>query len=394
MTGVLNGIRVLDLGRYVAGPYCATLLGYLGANVIRVERPGGGEDRFIAPLGDDDAGSVMMQTGCNKRSLTLNLRNEQATTILQQLVGSCDVIVANLPPAFLQRIGLSYEQVKAINPRAILMTQSAFGSAGPWADRGGFDGIGQAMSGAMYMSGMPGQPAKAAAPYVDYSTAVLAAFGALAALMEREQSGQGQQVQGSLLGTALAAFNSHLIEQAGLDINRAPSGNRVQTSAPSDVFATRDGHVLTHVVGNGLFKRLANLIGADDWLEDPRLMSDQARGDLRDQLCERLTAWCQQRGTDEVVEAMAEAGVPAGPVLNLAEALAHPQVQASDVLRATSYPGRMKTAPVAGLPFTMMRGSVGIQDHPSTTGQHTDEVLAELGYDADTIKRFRKQGVV
>lgn len=394
MSGILDNIRVLDFGRYVAGPYCATLLGYLGAEVVRIERPGGGEDRFIAPLGEGDTGSVFMQTGCNKKSLSLNLRAEESREIIDRLLGSADVVVANLPPAALAKMGLDYERIAGINPRIVLTSLTAFGTNGPFANRGGFDGVGQAMSGAMYMTGTPGKPVKAAAPYVDYSTAVLAAFGTVAALYERERSGQGQEVQGSLLGTALAVFNSHLIEEGALGIGREPTGNRVQTSGPSDVFETADGHVLIHVVGNGLFRRIASVIGADDWLADATLQSDIDRGNARDRLCERVQAWCRDRNTNDVLELLAEASVPSGPVLDLAEAIRHPQVEALGAFASVSVPGESLDAPVADLPIRFSRSAAGIGAPPPRAGRDSEAVLAALGYDRAAIKDFADRGVI
>lgn len=393
MTAILDGIRVLDLGRYVAGPYCATLLGYLGADVIRVERPGGGEDRFIAPLGDDDGGSVFMQTGCNKRSLTLNLRHEDSRGILDRLIESSDVVVANLPPAALDKLGLSWERISRMNPRIVLTTQTAFGTEGPWANRGGFDGVGQAMSGAAFMTGQPGQPAKAAAPYVDYSTAVLAAFGTLAALYDRERTGQGQEVQASLLGTAMSVFASHLIEEGTTGIGRPPTGNRVQTSGPSDVFATKDGHILVHVVGGGLFRRIAAVVGAEDWLDDPRFATDISRGEHRDELCERVEAWTQTQSSDDALDKLAAAGVPAGPVLNLAQAIEHPQAQALGLLKDVAYGKRDGVSPVPDLPVRLGNGAPGIRTAPPASSEHTADVLSELGYTADEIRRFASDGV-
>lgn len=394
MPPILDGVRVLDFGRYVAGPYCATLLGYLGADVIRIERPGGGEDRYIAPLGDDAGGSVIMQTGCNKRSLTLNLRAPASRDIVDRLLETADVVVANLPPAALDRLGLGYERIAGINPRIVLTSLTAFGTDGPFADRGGFDGVGQAMSGAMFMTGTPGQPVKAAAPYVDYSTAVLAAFGTVAALYERERSGRGQQVEGSLLGTALAVFNSHLIEEGGLDLGREPTGNRVQTSGPSDVFACRDGHILIHVVGNGLFRRIAGVIGADDWLDDPDLATDIQRGDARDRLCERVQAWCEAQTVDAALTTLADAGVPAGPVLSIAGALEHPQTEALGALKSVEYPGREGRAPVADLPLRLSRTPGGIAAPPPAPGEHNREILEAAGYGVEAIAGFERDGVI
>lgn len=393
---LLDGLRVLDFGRYVAGPYCATLLGYLGADVIRIERRAGGEDRFIAPITSQGEGAVLFQTACNKRSLTLELGRPEAREILRRLVATADVVVANLPPATLMSLGLDYATLATIRPDIILATQTAFGRIGPYRDRGGFDGIGQAMSGAMYLSGVPGLPAKAAAPYVDYATAVLAAFGTLAAVLHRYKTGEGQEVQTALLGTALAVFGSHLIEQGATNIGRAGTGNRVQTSAPSDVFATSDGHVLTHVVGDGLFKRWARLMGDEDhWTRNPLYATDQSRGDHSDKILERMRAWCAERTTLQAVADLEHAGIPAGPVYRPQQALEDPQVAAMGWLHAiTDYPGLAGAAPVPDLPVSLSRCPGGIRRGPPRIGEHTDAILASLGFTPAEIAQLHASAVV
>ena len=393
---VLAGVRVLDFGRYVAGPYCATLLGYLGAEVIRIEKRDGGEDRYIAPIAASGEGGVFFQTACNKKSLTLDPASPQGREIVQRLVRTADVVVANLPSSGLQSLGLDYASLKAIRPDIILVTQSSFGDAGPLAERGGFDGVGQAMSGAMYMTGTPGHPAKSAAPYVDYSTAVLSAFGTLAALMQRAQTGEGQEVQTNLLGTAMAVFGSHLTEQSALGLNRVPTGNRVQTSAPSDVFATRDGHILTHTVGNGLFRRWARLMGdADRWSNDPRFQSDQSRGDHSGDILVRMRQWCSERTTEEALRELQAAGLPAGPVQTLQQALDHPQVAAMQALHAiTDFPGMQRPARVPDLPVKLSVSGGGITHRPPLLGEHTDEVLCGLGYSSEEITALRDAHVI
>lgn len=391
---VLKDIRVLDFGRYVAGPYCATLLGYLGADVIRIEKPSGGEDRFIAPVASGGEGGVFMQTACNKRSLTLNFKSPHAPQILKRLVQSADVVVANLPPRALAKLGLDYPTLTSYRPDIVLASQTTFGHKGPYRDRGGFDGIGQAMSGAMYMTGTPGNPVKAAAPYVDFSTAVMAAFGVLAALMHRDQTGEGQEVQASLMGTALAAFNSHLIEQGTTGINRQPTGNRVQTSAPSDVFATRDGHILIHTVGDGLFRRLAKLIKEDTWVDNPELAGDQNRGDQRDAICSRVAQWCAARSNYEALHELETAGLAAGPVYDLDQTLNDPQVAAMDWLHPVMFPGLTKPAPVAQLPLTFSSLDAGIKQRPPTLGEHNAAILEELGWSETQIAEFRADGVL
>ncbi len=398
-TGILAGVRVLDFGRYVAGPYCATLLGYLGAEVIRVERREGGEDRYIAPVTPQGEGAVFLQCSANKRSLTLDPGSPAGREVTRRLVASADIIVANLPAATLTQFGLDYATLCSVKPDIILVTQSAFGDRGPYATRGGFDGVGQAMSGAMVITGTPGHPAKGAAPYVDYSTAVLSAFGALAALLERRQSGRGQHVQAALLATALAVFNSHLVEQGVTGINRVGTGNRVQTSAPSDVFATRDGHVLMHTVGNGLFRRWAKLMAKDGddaarWSDDSLFQSDQSRADHAEPILERTRQWCAARTTAEAVAQLEAGGVPGGPVYTPQQALDDPQVAAMGFLRAVDYPGLARPAPVADLPLHFSHSPTGIRSPPPTLGADTDAVLHELGFDAAAVQQLRAAGVV
>jgi crotonobetainyl-CoA:carnitine CoA-transferase CaiB-like acyl-CoA transferase len=394
--GVLAKLRVLDFGRYVAGPYCATLLGYLGAEVIRIERREGGEDRYIAPLADGGEGGVFFQTACNKKSITLDTGKAEAREIIRRLVATADVVVANLPAAQLCKMGLDYPTLSAIRPDIILTTQTAFGDAGPYADRGGFDGVGQAMSGAMYISGTPGAPVKGAAPYVDFGTALLSALGTLAALMHRERTGNGQEVKATLLGTALAAFGSHLAEQGATGIDRVGSGNRVQTSAPSSVFATRDGHILTHVVGNGLFRRWARLMGDEArWMADPLYADDGTRGDHSELILERMSGWCAERTTVEALEALNAAGLPAGPIYTPQQALDDPQVAAMQFLHSVAgYPGLHRPVPVSGLPVALSLTPGNIPARPPLLGEHTDAVLTELGYGPGEITDLRAHGVV
>ena len=223
---LLEGVRVLDFGRYIAGPYCAALLGDLGAEVIRVEKRDGSEDRFVQPVvpgaaaGDGGEGAMYLQMNRNKRGLTLDPMSEKGREVVKKLAATADVVVANLPPATLKAMGLDYESLKAVKPDIILTTVSAFGHGGPYSERTGFDGVTQSMVGASYLTGHPDEPMKSYAPWVDFGTASLSAFGTMAALMERARSGEGQMVEGSLLSTALSFFNFHLIEQQMRQLDR------------------------------------------------------------------------------------------------------------------------------------------------------------------------------
>ncbi len=389
---VLKNIRVLDFGRYIAGPYCAMLLAQLGAEVIRIERPGGGEDRFMVPLSDEPNadGAMFMQNNGGKKGLTLRLGKPEANTIIQKLVKTADVVVANLPGSVLEKLGLDYASLKAIKPDIILVANSAFGSQGPWGNKPGFDGIGQTMSGAAWFSGSNGKPSKAAVTYIDYSTALSATVGTLAAIMHKQQTGEGQVVETTLLGTALTLNATNLSEQAILGVNRQPSGNQAQVAGPADIFATSDGHIIVQVVGPYIFKRFAGLMNRPEWLTDERFKDDLGRGDHRDILCPIMADWCAERTTAEALAELEQNTVPAGPVLSFQESLDHEAVQALAHLR----PVGDLNVPVASAPFTLSAlGQMGPQ-RPPKISEHTDEILIELGYSSAEISALKADKII
>jgi crotonobetainyl-CoA:carnitine CoA-transferase CaiB-like acyl-CoA transferase len=394
MSKVLEGIRVLDFGRYIAGPYCGTLLGDLGAEVIRIEKIDGSEDRFLSPISDKGDGALFMQMARNKLSMTLNPMKPEGRKIVQKLVATADVVVANLPPDTLKTMGLDYESLAAIKPDIILTMISAFGTGGPYANRVGFDGLGQAMSGNMYMSGTPDQPVKAYAPFIDFGTASLSAFGTMAALFERQKTGKGQIVEASLFNTALTMMNGTAIEQAAIKRNRTATLNRSQTSAPADTFKTKDGWVLVQSVGGPLFKRWADLMGEDHWLEDERFKDDISRGDNGEAISERLGAWCAERTSQEVLEAMEEARLPAGPVLSPQQVLDDPHIAAKGLFQPVEYPGLDIPAPLMKTPVELSETPGEIRTRPPTLGEHTDQLMEELGYSAEEISDLREKRIV
>ncbi|RYF63110.1 MAG: CoA transferase, partial [Comamonadaceae bacterium] len=366
---------VIDLGRFIAGPYCATLLSDFGADVIRVEPPGGGEDRFVVPVAPSGEGGSFLQLARNKRSVCLDLRTAAGRDALDALLAGADVVVANLPPAQLKRLGLDEATLGARHPRLILATVSAYGDTGPMADQPGFDGIGQAMSGAAWLSGLPDAPVRWAATYVDFGTGLACAFGVLAALRAREQTGRGQHVSGSLLRTALTFFNSNLMEAAARGHDRVPSGNRSQQLAPSDLFATCDGHLLVQVLGHAQFHRLAGLLGRAEWLHDPALQTDAGRGEQRDRICSAVAAWCATRSCEDALAELVAQRIPACKVLSPLEALAHPQVQRH--LHAMDYPSLPRALPVVAPLVELSATPASYRHRAPLPGEHTQEVMAE-----------------
>ena len=231
-------------------------------------------------------------------------------------------------------------------------------------------------------------------PWVDFTTAMLTAYGTMAAILERQKTGRGQQVEGSLLMSALTVGNTTLIEQSVIEANRVSTGNRAQTAAPSDCFRTADGWVLVAVVGHPLFKRWADLMGESHWLEDPRFMDDLARGNNSDDISERMARWCESRTTDECLSELGAARIPAGPVLSPQEALDHEHIQAMKFMLPVDYPGLASPAPVADLPVRLSETPGGIRHRAPVLGEHTAEVLAEIGYDDEAVAGLREAGVV
>ena len=399
MAGVLDGIRVLDFGRYIAGPYVGALLADFGADVIRVEKRGGSEDRYVLPLsrradGRPGEGALFFQMNRNKRSVTLDPMKPEGRAVLDRLAATADVVVANLPPQTLARMGLDYDSLCKVKNDIILANLSSFGKHGPWAARPGFDSIGQAMCGSVYLTGEPGRPYRAQIALVDFGTALHAAFGVAMALIEKQRSGRGQEVVGALLATAVALNGPTLVEQSAVAPDRVAIGNRAFNSGPTDLFETRDGFIVSHVVGGPLFRRWANLLGEPEWLDDERFATDDGRGDNGEVLSQRMAAWCAERTRDEALEVLAAAHVPAGPVLKPQEALEHPQVQAMGLLHPVTWPGMDRPAMVPQAPVWLSETPALPPTEQARTGEHTDEVLSAVGYRAEELAALREAGAI
>ena len=394
MSEILEGVKVLDFGRYIAGPFCGALLADYGADVIRIERVNGSEDRFVTPVTEDGQGAMFLQLNRNKLGLTLNPTKEKGKEIIKKLVERSDIVIANLPEQTFKSMSLDYERLKVINPGIILTSNTAFGTSGPYAERVGFDGVAQAMSGAMDMTGDPDQPTKAYAPYVDFCSASLAAFGTVLAYLEKLKTGRGQRVQTSLLQTALTTTNNLLIEQELLDINRIASMNRAQTSGPSDTFQTKDGWILVQTVGQPLFERWVNLMGEEEWLDDERFKDDLSRGDNGHLISERMSEWCAERTSKEAINELEKSRIPVGEVLRAQETLKERHIVEKGSFVKLSYPTLKEEYSVVGPAIELSENPGKIKHRSPELGEHNQQILMELGYTQEEINQLKKDRII
>lgn len=394
MGGPLEGIRVVDFGRFIAAPYCAMLLADMGADVIRVERREGGEDRYVAPVAESGEGGMFLNLNRNKRGITLDLAHPLAAGIIQRLTQNADIVVVNLPLDVMKRIGLDYDSLTRIREDIILVMASAFGPDGPYSNRVGFDSVAQAMSGAMSLTGFPGPPVRATVSYADYGTALHAAFGAMVALYERERTGRGQLIDVSLLATGVTFMLPLLAERTVRGIVREQQGNTSYHIAPSDTFETLDGWIIVQVIGNPMFRRWAGLMGREDLIDDPRCKDDITRADNADLINELMSRWCSERTRDQAIAELETARIPCGPIYDLKEVMEDSQVNARGLLRDIEYPDGGKVIPIVPTAVRLSKTPGEIRHRAPTIGEHTDEVLKELGFDEKEIKTFRESGAV
>ena len=393
--GVLDGIRVLDYGRFIAAPWCSALLADMGADVIRVEKREGGEDRWVQSVADTGEGGTFLQCNRNKRSLTLDTTTVEGKEITRRLLAGTDIVVANMPAAGMRANGLDYETLRAIKPDIILASSTAYGEGGPYSERIGFDGAGQVMSGAVYRQGLPDQPIRTVVPYADFGTALTLTIGVMMALYHRDRTGEGQHVEGALLPTALMLSNAFLIERDLLGTDKPRMGNQGTSVAPCDLYRTSDdGWVLLQIAGPSMFKRWCRLVGRPELFEDPRFGDDDLRWRNGDVLNEIMAQWCADKPKAEVLALLEAAKLPAAPMHSTQEVLDDPHVQAMGYLRRVPFPGTSRDVPIIETPFRLSATPGEIRRRAPLLGEHTDEILGDLGYTDTQVAGLRDRQVV
>lgn len=377
MTGVLEGVRVLDFGRYIAAPFCGALLGDLGAEVIRIDREGGNDDRWLNPVTEQREGALFLQVNRNKKGITLDITTPEGREAFNDLLMTSDVVITNMPMEALKELALDYDLLAKIKPDIIATNVSTFGSIGQYRNRIGFDGLAQAMSGAMHLTGDGITPTRMGVPWVDFGTAFCATIGTLAAIMEKKKSGKGQKVEAALLHTALTVASGFLVEQALTAPNHRAIGNKSLTSGPNDCFKMKDGWLVVAVVGNPMFKRWCKLIGEPELPDDARFKTDQLRGDNGTSLSEKMQRWCTSRTVAEAVAELEKGRIPCAPVLSLQQALDDPHVAEEQFLKAVDHPDLKKLAPLVATPFKLSRTPASIRHRAPKLNEHTDVLVRQ-----------------
>jgi len=388
----LANLRILDLTRVRAGPTCCRVFADFGADVIKIEAPPG-VDPNEGMSGARD-GSDMLNLHRNKRSITLNLKTPAGLEVFKRLVATADVVVENFRPDVKERLGIAYEDLKAVNPRIILASISGFGQSGPYRTRAGFDQIAQGMGGLMWVTGLPGQgPVRAGIAVADTSAGLYAAIGILVALAERERSGEGQWVQSSLLQAQIAMMDFQAARYLVEGVVPQQAGNDHPYSTPMGVVRTADGFINIAVGGQGQWKAFCVAIGRPELSDDPRYATLDLRFKNRPSLNTLLADIFATRASQAWLEALEKAGVPAGPIYKMDDVFADPQVQHLGI--ATSVQGDDgKEVTLVGQPIGLSRTPAQFKALLPEAGADNDAVLGELGFDASAIEGLRKEHVI
>jgi crotonobetainyl-CoA:carnitine CoA-transferase CaiB-like acyl-CoA transferase len=391
----LEGVVVADLTQNVAGPFCTQTLGDMGAEVIKVERPGRGDDaRAWAPPFWGDESTTFLSMNRNKKSLALDLKRDGGLQILRRLIGRADVFVQSLRAGVVEELGLSFGDAIRINPRLVYCSVTAFGREGPLRDQPGYDALMQAYAGLMSVNGHPGQePARLGTSVVDMGTGMWAALGIVAALRQRDATGAAVEVTTALFETALMWMSYHAMGYWGSGDVPQPTGSGTAMIAPYQAFPASDGYVMIGAGSDALFARVATALEAPALASDTRFIDNPARVRNRIALVDALSALTRRFKAADLVERLRAAGVPGTPILTLAAVLEEPQTGASGMVVRRSHP-RLPDYRSIGLPVRWNGRRPQVRRVPPALAEHTTDVLTWLGYTLDDVRGLRAQGVI
>lgn len=383
MTLPLDGVRVLDLTRNLAGPYAAMILAELGADVVKVESPGGGDDtRLWGPPFWDGEAPVFLTANRNKRSIVLDLRTDEAREVMERLCRRSDVVIESFRPDALERLGYGYGWARSLNPAVVYCSVTPYGDRGPLRDRPGYDPLMQAFSGIMSVTGEPdGAPVRAGVSVIDMGTGMWAAMSVLAALLQRRSDGRGRRIVTSLYETGLAWMAYHLASYWASGEAPERFGSAASMIVPYQAFPTSDGHLMIAAPNDGLFGRLCAALGHPEWAADARFAHNPDRVAHRQELTALIGEATSARPTEELAASLQAGGVACSPIRDAPGAAADPQTLASGIVQALDHPAVDGFRSV-GLPFQLDGERPPLRRPPPGLGQHQAEVLEELGLTA------------
>jgi crotonobetainyl-CoA:carnitine CoA-transferase CaiB-like acyl-CoA transferase len=391
---MLAGLRVLDLSRVIAGPYCAMLLGDLGADVIKVERPGRGDDLRAWRGGDQGMSAVFAAVNRNKRGVAVDLGHPEGAKLVLELARQTDIVIENFLPGAAARFGLGYEDVRAVNPSVVYASVTGFGQTGPYARRPGYNSIAQAMSGLMALTGMPGQPPTRVGGSVSDLAASFVAFGAVnAALVQRFRTGQGQHLDVSLLASTIALLPDPVAHYFDSGVRPGRQGNRNANLSPAEAFRTGDGHIFLVLMNPDQWDRFCRVLGDEVLRLDPRFGTNDARLANHPELKTRIEGALGGATTAEWVARFEAASIASGPIYEFDEVFEDPQVRHLGLMTEVEQPGHGRVR-MLGFPFRASATAVTIRRPAPLLGQHTVEILEEVGLTRAEIDRLEAAGVV
>ncbi|WP_404471871.1 CoA transferase [Vreelandella venusta] len=391
----LQGLKVLELGQLIAGPFATKLLGEFGADVIKIEPPGTGDPLRKWRMIEDGTSLWWHVQTRNKRSVALDLRSEEGQGLVRQLAAEADVVVENFRPGTLDNWGLGWEALSKLNPRLIMVHISGYGQTGPYRDKPGFGVIGEAMGGLRYLTGQPGEPSvRVGVSIGDSLSALYAVIGTLLALQERNRSGLGQEIDVALYESVFAMMESLLPEFDASGQVREPSGSALPGITPSNAYRCQSGdYVLIAGNGDSIFKRLMSVIGRDDLGNDPALAHNDGRSQQAEMIDAAIQAWTEERPRDAILQALDDARVPAGYPYTAEDIAFDPHYLAREMIQTFTRPnGKPLKVPGVLPKLSATPGRIG--DGGPTLGQHTDDVLDELGIDHETRAKLRQAGII
>lgn len=389
----LEGVRVLDCTMIMAGPLCTMVLGDLGADVIKVERPEGGDESRRFPPFVNGVSAPFLMLNRNKRSLALNLKHPEGRQAFLRLVEGADILVENFRPGTMESLGLGWEDVRRVNPRLIYCSITGFGRTGPYSGRAGFDLIAQGMSGLMSVTGVPGAPpVKVGVPIADINAGLQAVIGILSAYIHRLRTGEGQLVDTSLLEAGVATTYWESAEYWGTGRVPQPTGSAHRLSAPYQALRCRDGYITVGGASQANWERLCKALGLEHLLQDPRFATGPERLRNREELARILEEVLTRAPVSHWLRVLEEAGVPAGPIYRMDQVYEDPHILARGMRAEVEHPAG-GTFPNVGIPIKLSLTPPSIRRRPPLLGEHTEEILQEAGYSPEEVERMLAEGV-